>query len=93
MRKRFASGLLTAAVLAGTLGLGTTQATALSAETPRQVAAGAQAMAAPPGWILRDKYWTRGGCLEAGQDGVQRRHWDEFQCANGDLKWVLWTNR
>lgn len=92
MRQRVVSGLLAASVLAGTLGAGAAQAAALSAEAPRRAVA-AQSADAPPGWIIRGKYWTRGGCLEAGQDGVQRRHWDEFQCADGILQWVLWTNR
>ncbi|MGW1791258.1 hypothetical protein ACWCO0_32130 [Streptomyces tubercidicus] len=89
-RHRTTAGLLAALALAGTVGMGTTQASAAPAQTPQQVTR-AQADA-PPGWVLRDKYWTRGGCLEAGQEGVQRHHWDEFQCANG-WSWVLWTNR
>jgi hypothetical protein len=93
MRTRIAAGLLATAALAGTLGLGATQAAAVPATATQQVATPVKAADAPPGWILRDKYWNRGSCLEAGQDGVQRHHWDEFQCANGTLQWVLWTNR
>lgn len=41
---------------------------------------------------IRGKYWTRGGCLEAGQEGVNRGHWTGYECANGTLQWVLWTD-
>ncbi|MFD5895339.1 MULTISPECIES: hypothetical protein [unclassified Streptomyces] len=41
---------------------------------------------------LRGKYWTRGGCLEAGQEGINRGHWTGYECANGTLQWVLWTD-
>ncbi|MFI0219297.1 hypothetical protein [Streptomyces lydicus] len=93
MRNRIAAGLLAAAALVGTVVLGATQASAAPARAPHQVADQDNAADAPPGWVLRGKYWTHGGCMEAGQDGVQRHHWEEFQCANGSLQWVLWTNR
>jgi hypothetical protein len=93
MRTRIAAGLLATAALAGTLGLNATQATAVPAEASQQVATQEKAADAPPGWVLRDKYWNHGSCQEAGQDGVQRQHWEAFQCANGALQWVLWTNR
>lgn len=90
-RQRMTAGLLAAIALAGTMGMGTAQASAAPAQTPHQ--ATRADVAAPPGWVLRGKYWTRGGCTEAGQEGVQRHHWDEFQCANGSMRWILWTNR
>jgi hypothetical protein len=92
MRTRLVFGVITTVLLAGTLGLGATQAGAAVAGSPQRATA-AQAADAPAGWVHRGKYWTRGGCLEAGQEGVQRRHWDEFQCANGAVFWNLWTNR
>ncbi|TSB17725.1 hypothetical protein OG422_00090 [Streptomyces sp. NBC_01525] len=92
MRNRITAALVATIALAGTVVLGTTQASAAPAQAPQQ-ATPANVADAPPGWVLRDKYWTHGGCVEAGQDGVQRHHWDEFQCANGNLQWVLWTNR
>jgi hypothetical protein len=48
---------------------------------------------APPGWIDRGKYWTFDGCNSAGQQGVDRHAWDQYQCANGAVFWNLWTNR
>ncbi|AEW98823.1 hypothetical protein [Streptantibioticus cattleyicolor] len=47
----------------------------------------------PAGWVLRDKYWTFDGCNSAGQQGIGRGAWDQYQCANGRVFWVLWTNR
>lgn len=92
MRTRLAFGVISSVLLAGTLGLGATHAGAAVSESP-QAATAAQAADAPEGWVHRGKYWTHGGCVEAGHDGVQRRHWDEFQCANGPVYWNLWTNR
>ncbi|GAA5613552.1 hypothetical protein Spla01_04730 [Streptomyces platensis] len=91
-RHRLTVGLLAALALTGTLGMGTAQASAPPTRTPHQATRPDTAYA-PPGWVLRGKYWTRGGCTEAGQEGVQRHHWDEFQCANGPVRWILWTNR
>lgn len=67
--------------------------TAVPAKAPQQVTTQQNPMDAPAGWVLRDKYWHHGDCVEAGQDGIQRQHWEQFQCANGTLQWVLWTNR
>lgn len=34
-----------------------------------------------------------GGCRTAGLKGVDRAHWDRYQCAQGFLwLWDLWTN-
>ncbi|WP_043266208.1 hypothetical protein [Streptomyces sp. CT34] len=95
MRTRIAAGLATAA-LAGTVGLTAVAPASAAPAVPAQhtiTAQKAHAADAPPGWILRDKYWTHSGCEEAGQDGIQRQHWDQYQCANGNAQWVLWTNR
>ncbi|MFF9021209.1 hypothetical protein [Streptomyces eurythermus] len=46
--------------------------------------------------IHRGKYMTLGGCQTAGQQGIDRGHWDRYQCAEGNMwpwKWNLWTNR
>ncbi|WP_055525681.1 hypothetical protein [Streptomyces graminilatus] len=45
--------------------------------------------------VHRDKYLTLGGCQTAGQQGIERGHWDRFQCADGTwpFRWNLWTNR
>ncbi|MDK1344649.1 hypothetical protein QNO09_15275 [Streptomyces sp. 378] len=46
--------------------------------------------------IHRGKYMTLGGCQTAGQQGIDRGHWDQYQCAEGNMwpwKWNLWTNR
>lgn len=91
MRTRLTFGVISSVLLAATLGLGASQAGA-TVESRHTVTA-ASAADAPEGWVHRGKYWTHGGCVEAGHDGVQRRHWDEFQCANGPVYWNLWTNR
>ncbi|KQZ17871.1 MULTISPECIES: hypothetical protein [Streptomyces] len=46
--------------------------------------------------IHRGKYMTLGGCQTAGQQGIERGHWDRYQCAEGSAwpwVWNLWTNR
>jgi hypothetical protein len=43
--------------------------------------------------VHRGKYWTRSGCMEAGQDGVDRGHWSQFHCSAGPVFWNLWTDR
>ncbi|MFI1562914.1 hypothetical protein ACH4ZX_07540 [Streptomyces sp. NPDC020490] len=46
--------------------------------------------------IHRGKFMTLGGCQTAGQQGIERGHWDRYQCAEGSLwpwVWNLWTNR
>ncbi|WP_448317288.1 hypothetical protein [Streptomyces sp. CO7] len=66
-------------------------------------ASAAPAFAAPHGaataWaadsldVHRGKYVTLGGCQTAGQQGIERGHWDRYQCAEGTFFWNLWTNR
>ncbi|MFD7130917.1 hypothetical protein [Streptomyces sp. NPDC059894] len=42
----------------------------------------------------RGKYFTPAGCQTAGQQGIERGHWDRYQCAQGAFwLWNLWTNR
>ncbi|MEV6407891.1 MULTISPECIES: hypothetical protein [Streptomyces] len=46
--------------------------------------------------VHRGKFMTLGGCQTAGQQGIDRGHWDRYQCAEGSLWpwiWNLWTNR
>ncbi|MCH0540190.1 hypothetical protein I3F58_11535 [Streptomyces sp. MUM 203J] len=46
--------------------------------------------------IHRGKFMTLGGCQTAGQQGIDRGHWDRYQCAEGSMwpwTWNLWTNR
>ncbi|MGW0607277.1 hypothetical protein [Streptomyces sp. NPDC002644] len=43
--------------------------------------------------VHRGKYVTLGGCQTAGQQGIERGHWDRYQCAEGTFFWNLWTNR
>ncbi|MFE7814299.1 hypothetical protein ACFU5P_20555 [Streptomyces sp. NPDC057433] len=46
--------------------------------------------------VHRGKYMTLGGCQTAGQQGIERGHWDRYQCAEGSMwpwVWNLWTNR
>lgn len=95
MRTRIAAGLVAAAAVVGTLGLGASQAAAATTSGGQQqaVTEGAAAQDGPAGWVLRDKYWQHGNCVTAGEEGKQRGHWDDFQCASGTAQWVLWTNR
>ncbi|MFJ4834389.1 hypothetical protein ACIP79_31440 [Streptomyces sp. NPDC088747] len=44
--------------------------------------------------VHRGKYMSLGGCQTAGQQGIERGHWDQYQCAQGSFwLWNLWTNR
>lgn len=45
--------------------------------------------------VHRGKYFSLSGCQTAGQQGIDRGHWDRYQCADGTwpLRWNLWTNR
>nr|WSZ96091.1 hypothetical protein OH820_10885 [Streptomyces sp. NBC_00857] len=86
---------LAAAVAATTLGLGVaSQATATPAANPQRTAAHPAAVSAAADLpIHRGKYWTLGGCQEAGQQGIDRGHWSRYQCAKGTLQYSLWTDR
>ncbi|MEU3620570.1 hypothetical protein ABZ725_51295 [Streptomyces sp. NPDC006872] len=43
--------------------------------------------------VHRGKFISLGGCQTAGQQGIERGHWDRYQCAEGTFLWNLWTNR
>ena len=45
--------------------------------------------------VHRGKFLTLSGCQTAGQQGIDRGHWDVYQCADGTWpwRWNLWTNR
>ncbi|MEW1720215.1 hypothetical protein [Streptomyces sp. NPDC093109] len=85
------TALVAAAALAAPLGLGASEAVA---GTVAEAAAAPVASAAADNLpVYRDWYWTYGNCVGAGQQGVDRGHWDRYQCASGDVYWHLWTNR
>ncbi|MEV0037021.1 hypothetical protein [Streptomyces sp. NPDC050804] len=87
----FAAALAVTAVTA--MGIGTAQAVAAGSDQLTRATASSAAVAAVDGYPnLRGRYVTRGGCLEAGQEGVARGHWTGFQCANGTFFWILWTD-
>ncbi|MEU4684814.1 hypothetical protein [Streptomyces xinghaiensis] len=87
------AGIAATTTAVAALTLGAVQATAAPASESRAGASQEADTAQVPGWVLRGKYWQYGNCVLAGNEGVQRGHWDQFQCANGTLQWVLWTNR
>ncbi|MFH8974986.1 hypothetical protein [Streptomyces sp. NPDC017890] len=79
------------------VGLGSLSAAAPAVAAPgaasQQVAA---VQAADSLDVHRGKYMTLGGCQTAGQQGIDRGHWDRYQCAEGNMwpwTWNLWTNR
>ncbi|MER5198649.1 hypothetical protein ACWD3J_37365 [Streptomyces sp. NPDC002755] len=91
MRVRIALSAL--AVLAAT-GLGLSTA-APAVAVPTAATQQASAVRAADGLdVHRGKYVTLGGCQTAGQQGIERGHWDRYQCAQGSFfLWNLWTNR
>lgn len=79
-----------AAIAATGLGLGAAPAVA----APAAAASHVNALRAADGLdVHRGKYVTLGGCQTAGQQGIERGHWDRYQCADGTFFWNLWTNR
>ncbi|MFI5801318.1 hypothetical protein [Streptomyces sp. NPDC051561] len=94
MRVRLALSALAALSVAG-LGLAsvTPAVAAPVAATPQAATVQVAAIQGAEGLdIHRGKYWTLGGCQTAGQQGIDRGHWDQYQCAEGWM-WNLWTNR
>ncbi|MEU3556093.1 hypothetical protein [Streptomyces fragilis] len=75
----------------------TITAVALGAASAAPAVAAPRGAAAAPAAdgldVHRGKYVTLGGCQTAGQQGVERGHWDRYQCAEGTFFWNLWTNR
>ncbi|MEV5986430.1 hypothetical protein AB0L85_15660 [Streptomyces sp. NPDC052051] len=90
MRVRTALSAFAATAVAG-LGLG---AAAPAVAAPSHQVAAVQVADSLD--IHRGKYMSLGGCQTAGQQGIDRGHWDRYQCAEGNMwpwKWNLWTNR
>ncbi|MFF5565681.1 hypothetical protein ACFY7Z_08515 [Streptomyces sp. NPDC012623] len=87
--------LLAASAVAASLGLGAYQAVAATGPVTAVGAATGRSAADPAADlpVYRDWYWTEGNCQRAGRQGVERGHWDQYQCAAGDVYWHLWTNR
>ncbi|WP_058041069.1 hypothetical protein [Streptomyces roseifaciens] len=89
MRARTVLPALAAITVAG-LGLG---AAAPAIAAPAATSLRALAVAADDGLdVHRGKFFSLGACQEAGQAGIERGHWDRYQCAKNWL-WNLWSNR
>ncbi|GGO79188.1 hypothetical protein [Nonomuraea cavernae] len=43
--------------------------------------------------VHRGKFWFHSDCITAGQQGIDRGHWSQYQCAEGSWMWNLWTDR
>lgn len=52
-----------------------------------------QAPATASGWEFFDDYWTHAGCIEEGQNGVDRHEWTQYQCRSSAIDWNLWVLR
>jgi hypothetical protein len=52
-----------------------------------------QAPITAAGWEFFDDYWTHAGCIEEGQNGVQRGEWTQYQCRSSAIDWNLWVLR
>ncbi|MGC2999506.1 hypothetical protein ACPF8X_14355 [Streptomyces sp. G35A] len=90
MRVRTVLSALAAIAVTG-LGL---SAAAPAVAAPAAAPARVTAISAADGLdVHRGKYFTLGGCQTAGQQGIDRGHWDRYQCAEGTFFWNLWTNR
>ena len=92
MRVRIALSALAAISVAGLGLVVAAHAVAVPAAASQRVAA---VQAADGLDVHRDKYLTLSGCQTAGQQGIDRGHWDRYQCADGTwpYRWNLWTNR
>ncbi|MET9290987.1 hypothetical protein [Streptomyces sp. NPDC003077] len=100
MRVRIMLPVLATITVAG-LGLGAAAPAAASPQAPAAVAPQAPAVSSPQAPaamadggldVHRGKFFSLGACQEAGQAGIDRGHWDRYQCAKNWL-WNLWTNR
>ncbi|MEU3620573.1 hypothetical protein ABZ725_51310 [Streptomyces sp. NPDC006872] len=86
------STLLSALAAVAVTGLGLSTVPAVAA--PVAASSPGTAVQAADGLdVHRGKYVTLGGCQTAGQQGIERGHWDRYQCAEGTFLWNLWTNR
>ncbi|MFD7702429.1 hypothetical protein [Streptomyces caelestis] len=90
MRARTA---LSAFAALAAVGLGSLGAAAPAVAAPGAASHRMAVQAADGLDVHRGKYMTLGGCQTAGQQGVDRGHWDRYQCAEGTFFWNLWTNR
>ncbi|MER7488792.1 hypothetical protein ABTY20_23370 [Streptomyces sp. NPDC126497] len=91
MRVRIA---LSAFAALAAVGLGGVGAAAPAVAAPDAASHQVSAVQAADGLdVHRGKYVTLGGCQTAGQQGIDRGHWDRYQCAEGTFFWNLWTNR
>ncbi|GAA2424671.1 hypothetical protein [Streptomyces glaucus] len=91
MRVRTALSALAALAVVGVGGL---SAAAPAVASPGAASQRVAAVQAAEGLdVHRGKYLTLGGCQTAGQQGIDRGHWDRYQCAEGTFFWNLWTNR
>lgn len=91
--KRMRSAVAGLAVVAATLGTGVCQAAAADTAAAGPVRAAGSLIPQVPSDVKRGTYWTRGGCIEAGQEGIERGLWSRYTCANGPLWWTLYTDR
>lgn len=92
------AGLTAAIAAAGALHHAASAETGTAHQLAAAVTAGTVASQVSPALpadlpVLRGKYWTRAGCEQAGRDGIDRGHWSQYQCADGTLQWILWTDR
>ncbi|MEU4508365.1 hypothetical protein AB0G05_02610 [Nonomuraea wenchangensis] len=71
---------------------GFAQAAAAETTTARRPVAVATAAARADLPVHRGKFWFHSDCITAGQQGVDRGHWSQYQCAEGWM-WNLWTDR
>ncbi|MFD0315537.1 hypothetical protein [Streptomyces flavalbus] len=85
---------LLALVAASVSALGVAAATPVAAAPVTSVqAAPVQERGAAGLDVYRGRYLGWADCDKAGRQGVERGHWDQYQCAEGRLFWHLWTNR
>ncbi|HEY9327264.1 MULTISPECIES: hypothetical protein [Streptomyces] len=87
---------LTAFAALAAVGLGGLSATAPAVAAPGAASQVSAVQAADGLDIHRGKFMTLSGCQTAGQQGIDRGHWDRYQCAEGNMwpwTWNLWTNR
>lgn len=93
MRVRTALSVFAALAVVGLGGLGVA---APAVAAPGATSRPAAVEAADGLDVHRGKFMTLGGCQTAGQQGIDRGHWDRYQCAEGNMwpwTWNLWTNR
>ncbi|MFH8452915.1 hypothetical protein ACH4CD_27200 [Streptomyces fungicidicus] len=88
--------VLTAFAALAAVGLGGLSVTAPAVAAPGAGSQVSAVQAADGLDVHRGKFMTLSGCQTAGQQGIDRGHWDSYQCAEGNMwpwTWNLWTNR